>query len=320
MTQASPAKIGQEGSAPGALASRSTAGHIARVTAKKKADRQHAAGTSPFATVLARVDATADGAPPSDSIPSGFPSVDHMLGGGVRAGDLIVLGGDIGAGKSALALAAAVRAAQDGRDVLFYAGETSVERVAERVLAIEGRARVDDLRRGSIDEATRASVGAAAVRLRDIPLTIERMPPTVDNLATDLAKRATIELGVVDPLQMLATGGSTQDEELAAAVRRLKRLAVDAGVALLVTAHLPDLAARADRRPQLDDFGALGAVKQHADVVLGLFREGMYDATRSLEGATELHVLKNRSGATAYADLYFYAQWMRFEDLVDPDR
>jgi replicative DNA helicase len=54
--------------------------------------------------------------------------------------------------------------------------------------------------------------------------------------------------------------------------------------------------------------------------VLGLFREGMYDTTRTLEGATELHILKNRSGATAYADLYFYAQWMRFEDLVEPDR
>ena len=257
---------------------------------------------------------------PLDSIPSGFPSVDRLLGGGFRAGDLIVLGGDIGAGKSALALAAAVRSAQDGRKVVFYDGETSVERVAERVLAIEGRARVDDLRRGTIDDATRASVGAAAVRLRDVPLTLDRLPPTVEQIATDLRGHPTSQLVVLDPLQMLASGGSPQDEELALAVRRLKRLAVDAGVALLVTAHLPHLGARADRRPQLDDFGALGAVKQHADVVLGLFREGMYDATRLLEGATELHVLKNRSGSTAYADLYFYSQWMRFEDLVDPDR
>jgi replicative DNA helicase len=290
------------------------------VTAKKKPARPRPAEASLFATVLARVDETADGAPPPDSIPSGFPSVDRMLGGGFRAGDLIVLGGDIGAGKSALALAAAVRAAQDGRSVRFYEGETSVERAAERVLAIEGRARVDDLRRGTIDDATRANVGAAAVRLRDVPLTIDRMPPTVEQLAADLERRATTQLGVVDPLQMLASGGSAQDEELASAVRRLKRLAVDLDVALLVTAHLPQLAVRVDRRPQLGDFGALGAVKQHADVVLGLFREGMYDATRLLEGATELHVLKNRSGPTGYADLYFYAQWMRFEDLVDPDR
>ena len=290
------------------------------MTARKKAGRARGADASPFTTLLARVDAVSDRGSPRDSVLSGFPSVDRMLGGGLRRGDLVVLGGDIGAGKSALALAMAVRAAQGGREVVFYAGETSVERVAERVLAIEGRARVDDLRRRPLDDATRASVGAVALRLRDVSLAIERMPPAVEQLATELGTGARTELAVVDPLQMLATGGSTQDEELAAAVRRLKRLAVDGRVALLVTAHLPQLAARADRRPQLDDFGALGAVKQHADIVLGLFREGMYDATRSLEGATELHVLKNRGGPTAYADLYFYAQWMRFEDLVDPDR
>ncbi|MDQ3950897.1 MAG: DnaB helicase C-terminal domain-containing protein [Gemmatimonadota bacterium] len=290
------------------------------MTAKKKPGRLRRADASPFTTALARVDEVMDGTSLRDSVPSGFPSVDRVLGGGLRRGDLVVLGGDIGAGKSALALAAAVRAAQEGREVVFYTGETSVERVAERILAIEGRARVDDLRRGALDDATRATVGAAAVRLRDVALTIERMPPGAGEVAADLGKRAGVQLVVVDPLQMLASGGSPQDEELASAVRRLKRLAVDVGVALLVTAHLPRHGPRADPRPQLDDFGALGAVKQHADVVLGLFREGMYDATRSLEGATELHVLKNRSGPTAYADLYFYAQWMRFEDLVDPDR
>jgi replicative DNA helicase len=147
-----------------------------------------------------------------------------------------------------------------------------------------------------------------------------RLPAGPDRLAEDLATRSDVELAIVDPLQMLARGERQQDEELAAAVRRLKTTAVDRNVVILATAHLPTLASRPDRRPQLDDFGALGAVKQHADVVLGLFREEMYDKMRDLEGATELHVLKNRSGALGYADLYFYAQWMRFEDLVEPDR
>jgi replicative DNA helicase len=303
----------------GALAWPPTSGHIARVSARKKGG-QAAAGASPFATVLARVDEAADGGATGDSVPSGFPSVDRMLGGGLRRRDLVVLGGDVGAGKSALALAAALRAAEQRCTVVFYTGEASVDRVVERALAIEGRARMDDMRRGALDEAARASVGAAAVRLRDLPLAIERMPIGAGALVADLEARAGAQLAVVDPLQMLPPGASPLDEELATAVRQLKRLAVDLDVALLLTAHLPNLAARADRRPQLDDFGALGAVKQHADVVLGLFREGMYDATPSLEGATELHVLKNRNGPPGYADLYFYAQWMRFEDLVDPDR
>jgi len=91
-------------------------------------------------------------------------------------------------------------------------------------------------------------------------------------------------------------------------------------VAVLVTSPLPALVARDDRRPVLDDFGAQGAVKERADVVLALFREGMYDSARGIEGATELLVRKNRNGGTGYVDLYFYAQWMRFEDMLDPDR
>ena len=73
-------------------------------------------------------------------------------------------------------------------------------------------------------------------------------------------------------------------------------------------------------RPHLDDFGHLGAVKQHADVVLGVFREEMYHPGYGVDGATELIVAKNRNGPTGFVDLYFYRRWMRFEDMVDPDR
>ncbi|MDQ6635183.1 MAG: AAA family ATPase, partial [Gemmatimonadota bacterium] len=122
---------------------------------------------SPLSLLLGRVDAVADGAIPADTVPSGFPSLDKLLGGGLRRGDLVVLGGDVGSGKSALALAIALRVAQQRRSALFYSGEMLVERVLERALAIEGRTRIDDLRRGTLDEVTRAGVGAAAIRLRD---------------------------------------------------------------------------------------------------------------------------------------------------------
>ena len=39
-----------------------------------------------------------------------------------------------------------------------------------------------------------------------------------------------------------------------------------------------------------------------------------------VEGATELIVAKNRNGPTGFVDLYFYRRWMRFEDMLDPDR
>ena len=276
---------------------------------------------SPLSLLLGRVDAVADGATPADTIPSGFPSLDKLLGGGLRRGDLIVLGGDVGSGKSAFALAVAIRVSQGAHGTLFYSGEMLPERVLERALAIEGRTRVDDLRRGTLDDMTRVGVGAAAVRLRDDLPIVERAPRGgVSAIAEEITAIHDIELVVVDGLHALLPGVRDSDEEAATAVRALKHLALDARVAVLVTTPLPGLTARDDRRPVLDDFGAQGAVKERADVVLALFREGMYDSARGIEGATELLVRKNRNGGTGYVDLYFYAQWMRFEDMLDPDR
>ena len=109
-------------------------------------------------------------------------------------------------------------------------------------------------------------------------------------------------------------------EKHATVIRELKAVAIERGVAVVATAPLPHLVPRADHRPILDDFGALGAVKQHADVVLGLFREDMYESSRHIAGATELLVRKNRNGPLGYVDLFFYAQWLRFEDMLDPER
>ena len=88
-----------------------------------------------------------------------------------------------------------------------------------------------------------------------------------------------------------------------------------------MVAQLPQLrAVRSDRRPNLDDFGALGSIKQHSDIILALYREEMYVPGAGMEGATELIIVKNRNGPTGFVDLYFYQKWMRFEDMLDPDR
>src|SRR5438309_10371127 len=99
-------------------------------------------------TMVERVDQRRPGDVPGDTVPSGFPSIDRILGGGLRRRDLVVLGGDVGAGKSALALGIALRVAQQGggMGVAFFSGEMDEERLMERALAVEGRVAVDELR------------------------------------------------------------------------------------------------------------------------------------------------------------------------------
>ncbi len=280
----------------------------------------------PISPIVHLVDRVADGTMSDDTVCTGFPSIDRWLGGGLRREDLVVLGGEVGSGKSALALAMALRIAEAGQQVEFLSGEMTATRVMERALAIEGRVTVDDVRQGRLDDKQRASVGAAAVRLRqgkvrfnplsfsdrgELELSSGDPPPTV--VIVDSLQALPQTLGVRIP-------GEPREEALAAQVYQLKGYAVTKGVCLILTAQLPRLVPRTDARPTLDDFGAMGAVKEAADVVLALYREEMYASDAGVEGATELHVRKNRNGTTGYVDLYFYKQWLRFEDLLDPDR
>lgn len=270
---------------------------------------------------MRRVDLASDGQPSADSVATGFPSVDRWLGGGIRRGDLVVLGGDVASGKSALALAMALRMAQGGTKVAFLTGEMTAERVMERALALEGRVRVDELRQGKLDDLARAGVGAAALRLRDAAPRVEALgSDPLDGLVERL-RALDVQVVIVDALQSIAGSAATRDDALATAVWALKSAALTLDITVIVTAHLPKWErARQDPRPTLEDFGALDAVKQHADVVLAIYREEMYAPGYGVEGATELLVRKNRNGTTGYLDLYFYKQWLRFEDMLDPDR
>jgi replicative DNA helicase len=290
---------------------------------RRPAKRSQRASDSPLEALVARIDARMGGAPADDTVASGFPSLDRMLGGGFRRKDLIVLGGDVGSGKSSLGLGIALRAAAAGVPTLYLSGETSPDRILERALAIEGRASIDELRQGQLDDPARSAVGAAALRLRNQPLMVR---PLLGADATEISSALDVvprrQLLVVDSLQLTAPPrpAARLEERTALSVRALKGMAVAQDLVVLALAQLAHHGPqRPDPRPRLDDLGGLGAVKQNADLVLLIYREEMYRPGQGVEGATELIVAKNRNGPTGFVDLFFYPRWLRFVDMLDPD-
>lgn len=274
-----------------------------------------------IASVLQRIDGPVQETP-SDTVSSGFRSVDRALGGGFRKPDLVVLGGDVGAGKSALALAISLRCAQRGEPVTFISGEMNEDRLMERCLAIESRLSIDVVRQGSLTEPEQSLLRARALSLRDgTPNFLALRGHDFQAVHDCLAPLDDPGLVIFDYLQLLPPPAprATHEEEATAVVRSIKALALELDVPVLLVAQFTkDVGTRSDPRPTLDDFGMLGSVKQHADVVLALYREEMYRADPGIEGATELIVAKNRNGPTGFVDLYFYKECMRFEDMLDP--
>ena len=70
-------------------------------------------------------------------IPTGFQALDHTLGGGVRAGDLVLVGGAPGVGKTIVALQWARNIALAGCTVIYACYEHEETAMLGRLLALE---------------------------------------------------------------------------------------------------------------------------------------------------------------------------------------
>ncbi|MCS6944255.1 MAG: AAA family ATPase, partial [Sutterellaceae bacterium] len=181
----------------------------ARVTAD---DNHRFAALAPAAPVqtLAQV-----GAQEVARLPTGLSEFDRVLGGGLVAGGVVLIGGDPGIGKSTLLLQALATLAggRPPRRVLYVSGEESAAQVALRArrLGIEGR----EVRL------------MAEIALARILTALEDEKP---------------EVAVIDSIQTLYTGELQSAPGSVAQVRecaaQLTRVAKQSGIGLVLVGHV----------------------------------------------------------------------------------
>ena len=142
----------------------------------------------------------------------GIGELDRVLGGGLVAGSVVLLGGDPGIGKSTLLLQAADALCRE-RPVLYASGEESVHQVALRArrLGLEsGTLRL-------VAETQVEAIVAEAVSMRARVLVID----SIQTMHTELSESS--------------PGSAVQVRESAA---RLVRFAKDSGTAVLIIGHV----------------------------------------------------------------------------------
>ena len=149
----------------------------------------------------------------SPRLPTGIVELDRVLGGGLVAGGVVLLGGDPGIGKSTLLLQALAELSMQGVDVLYSSGEESAAQIALRAQRISLNAPQLEI--------------LAEIQLEKLLLSVEAAQPQVL---------------VVDSIQTLyseaftsAPGSVAQVRECAA---QLTRLAKSSGICILLVGHV----------------------------------------------------------------------------------
>jgi replicative DNA helicase len=252
-------------------------------------------------------------------IVTGLVDLDELTGG-LQDGELIVVAARPSVGKTSLALAIALRAAESGRGVFFASLEQSRQDLALRMNCAAGKFDHQRARKAELDPSELERFMAVGAELRKLPLYIDdgspqgplRIAANARMLKTDRG----IGLIVVDYLQMIQPTNpkETRQEQVAGLARCLKQLARELSVPVVAAAQLNrQVEGRGDAKPRLADLRESGAIEADADTVMLLWRPDEKDRSR-----IEVNLAKQRNGPVGEFTLAFRPDCLRFENYA-PD-
>ncbi len=256
-------------------------------------------------------------------VPTGFRDLDQKTSG-FQAGDLIIIAGRPGMGKTALALNIARNAGEEtGKPAAIFSLEMSKEQLSMRMLSSEARVDSSRMRGGFLSQSDLARINRAAGTLYDIPLFIDDTPSISALEIRAKARRMRMNEGlgliIVDYLQLMRGRASAErrDLEISEISRSMKALAKELRLPVVALSQLNRrVEERTNKRPVLSDLRESGAIEQDADVIMFIYREKLYneDVDPSKKLLAELIVAKHRNGPTGTINLTFFEEFTQFSD------
>lgn len=262
------------------------------------------------------------------------------LGGGLRAGEVYVIGGNQGSGKSSLALQFILHTLSRKGASLLFSMEMPWKDVFQRLAGIKAwvdlmwlRDAQREAKKGTIVQQADLKeaihcLTAASTALADAPLFVSnRSGVNPDYLLTECArigKRQKLDLVVVDHMQLMASSGSerTDTEKFTAISRSLKQAAMEMKLPVILVSQTSRNNS-SEKRAELEvsDLRGSGAIEEDAAAVMLVYpdndhRKELVAQNNYAAGPVRswLKLGKNRYGLQGlYMPLMHHKQFCRFE-------
>lgn len=258
-------------------------------------------------------------------VPTGFKPFDSMTSG-LQKSELVIVAARPAMGKTAFALNIALNAAvKHDASVLIFSLEMGKEQLGNRLLSMESRVEMENIKKGTLDNNDWDRIFLAVDNLAKANVYIDDTPDLsvfeIKNKCRRLKAEKGLDLVVVDYLQLMKSEGRAENrqQEISTLSRYLKLLAREMDCPVIVLSQLsraPDQ--RPNHTPVLSDLRESGSIEQDADIVLFLYRDDYYAKEESEKpGICDVIIAKNRSGPTGNIELAWVGKYTKFSDIAN---
>lgn len=255
-------------------------------------------------------------ADPPSYVPTAWDSINAIVGG-LRPGNMIVVGARPGSGKTVFGLSSATELARHG-NVAFCSMEMSEAELQKRLLAQVGSIRISDLVNHAVDPSDWDRIRDAQEKIENLNIYVnDGTDVTVSSIRSfvrSVSRKGPLAGVVVDYAQLMRAADPRQPRQEAVAEfsRSLKLLAKEFAVPVIVLSQLNRASEqRADKKPSMADLRESGAIEQDADVIFLLDRA---EDDGPNAGMVRVQVAKNRHGRTDETALAFLGHYARMDE------
>lgn len=266
-------------------------------------------------------------------IPTGFPTLDEHLSGGLIPGFVTTIAAETSSGKTALAGNIALNLATGGHPVGYFTSEMSKINMLHRFAAARCGVSYTQFRRGWLRDDALMSFTRAITAVSQLPILLDETTPINIHEFTVRATRMVRDRGVkvviLDYIQLMdlkRSGDGLIFRDDREALTYISGVFVKMAKTLKIPVIFLSQFSRAkrgrdksDRGPKLSDLFGASALENNSAVALALWRpEFDRPGVEELRNTGDLIILKNRNGSRSTIRLDFKPGPMVFTERI-PD-
>lgn len=210
----------------------------------------------------------------TSGIPCGFRYIDNK--GGLQFSDLNIVAGTTSAGKTSLTLAMALGAVKSGYPTALYSLEMSLKQLTARLVSIESGIPSSKILSKPLDYQEMEVMCNTISALSNYPMFFDEKCTTdiaiIEQSIRSLAYYHGVRLAVIDYVQLLTGREKEKRDRIASAANRLKSLAKELNICIVLVSQLARPAGGEIPIPRLSQLKESGDLENAADNVFLVYR------------------------------------------------